>query len=187
MRIDSLIPLRTERLLLDRFYLEDWAAHYKMELTPEYHRFNANTFKPKSEAEIQSWIHQQSQQDYEKLELRFTLAARLQSDRTYVGFLGFKEGALTPNGCTELYYSLHKNYWNQGYCTEAVRAMLKFGFEHIRLHRISGGCDIDHYASQRVMEKVGMTRECQWRKDRKRNNRWQDGFGFAILRDEFKT
>jgi len=187
MSLNNLIPIRTNRLLLDRFYPEDWKAHYQMESTPEDHRFNANTFKPKSVAEIQSWIRQQSQQEYGKLELRFTLAVRLQSERTYVGFLGFKGGTLTRDGTTEIYYSLYKDYWNRGYCTEAVRAMLKFGFEQVGLHRIWAGSDIDHYASQRVMEKVGMTKECHWRKDRKRSNRWQDGYGFAILREDFIT
>ncbi len=186
MNINDLIPIRTQRLLLDRFYPEDWKAHFRMEMTPEDHRFNANNFEPKSETQVQSWIRQQSAQEYNKLQLRFTIALRSQTDRTYMGFLGFKGGTLTPDGTTELYYSLYKDHWNQGFCTEAVSAMLKLGFEHIKLHRIWAGCDADHYASQRVMEKVGMIREGRWRQDRKRNNRWQDGYGFAILREEFE-
>ena len=187
MLVTDLIPIRTERLLLDRFYQEDWQAHYQMELTPEDHRFNGNAYNPKSEAEIQSWIRDQSQQEYNKLQLRFTLAARLQSDRSYLGFLGFKGGTLTQDGTTEIYYSFYKDYWNRGYCTEAVRAMLKFGFEQVGLHRIWAGCDIDNYASQRVMEKAGMTKECHWRKDRRRGNRWQDGYGYAILKEDFRA
>jgi len=38
-------------------------------------------------------------------------------------------------------YVLNRNYWNQGYVTEALRAVVAFGFEQLGLHRIIASCD----------------------------------------------
>ncbi len=50
--------------------------------------------------------------------------------------------------------------------------MIDFGFRIIKLHRIFSGCDMDNYASKRIMEKAGMKYKSYWRKDRKRKNKW---------------
>lgn len=52
-------------------------------------------------------------------------------------------------------------YWNKGYATEAVGAMIDRAYsqEGMTLWRIWGVCDIDNQASARVLEKVGMQKE----------------------------
>jgi len=83
-----------------------------------------------------------------------------------------------------VFYSIYKEFWGNGYATEALRAMVEFGFQVVGLHRIWAGCDIDNAASRRVMEKAGMRFESRWRRDRKRNGIWTDGLGFAILEED---
>ncbi|MBN2353701.1 MAG: GNAT family N-acetyltransferase [Spirochaetales bacterium] len=51
---------------------------------------------------------------------------------------------------------MYKKYWNNGYGTEALKAMIIFGFKVIKLHRIFAGCDFGNFASKRIMEKAGM-------------------------------
>ncbi len=46
--------------------------------------------------------------------------------------------------------------WGGGYTTEAVRALLQFGFAGMGLHRIWAACHPDNVGSRRVMEKCGM-------------------------------
>jgi hypothetical protein len=43
-----------------------------------------------------------------------------------------------------------------GLMPEAVRPMLRFGFERMGLNRIEARCSVENAASTRVMEKVGM-------------------------------
>ena len=74
-----------------------------------------------------------------------------------------------------------KSYWNYGLGTEALKGIIKFGVQAVGLHRIFSGCDIENVASKRVMEKAGMRFESRWRQDRKRNGKWTDGLGFAII------
>ncbi|MBR2726536.1 MAG: GNAT family N-acetyltransferase, partial [Solobacterium sp.] len=54
-------------------------------------------------------------------------------------------------------YRLLERYWGQGIAPEAVRAILRFGFIELRLHRIEAHYMEGNDRSRRVMEKVGMT------------------------------
>ncbi|HMB61757.1 MAG TPA: GNAT family protein, partial [Eudoraea sp.] len=75
--------------------------------------------------------------------------------------------------------------WGKGYATEAVRAVLKFGFRVLKLHRMEAGCAVDNIASIRVLEKVGMQMEGQRRKVLPLQQGWSDNYEFAILDTDF--
>jgi len=61
------------------------------------------------------------------------------------------------------------------------------GFGTFGLHRISGECDPDNFASARVLEKAGMKRDGYLRERRWQKGRWVDRLLYAILdRDEIK-
>ena len=47
----------------------------------------------------------------------------------------------------------------RGYATEALRAMVEFGFDALDLHRIHSGGVVSHAVSIRVPEKAGFTQE----------------------------
>lgn len=57
----------------------------------------------------------------------------------------------------ELTYDIAKEYWNQGYATEASKACLQFGLEEMGFKRIIAITFPDHAVSMRVMEKAGMS------------------------------
>lgn len=65
----------------------------------------------------------------------------------------------TGNRSAEIGYSLARDCWNQGYMTEALRAVVRFSFDVLHLHRVEAQHDIRNPASGRVMEKSGMTPE----------------------------
>lgn len=69
--------------------------------------------------------------------------------------------------------------------TEAVAAILKFGFSELNLHRIWATCDTRNVASARVMEKLGMRREAHYVKDAWEKGAWRDSFLYAILNEEW--
>jgi len=53
-------------------------------------------------------------------------------------------------------YALARPYWRQGLMTEALGAVVDYGFRHMGLRRIEATCGVDNIGSYRVMEKVGM-------------------------------
>lgn len=77
------------------------------------------------------------------------------SDQWVMGVSGFK-GAPTPLGSVELGYAIHEDYRNQGYMSEAVRALVQWAFEHEECHRIIAETLRDNLASQRVLQKAGL-------------------------------
>ena len=59
----------------------------------------------------------------------------------------------------EMGYVLSPQYWNKGIMTEAVKEVIKFGFETMGLQRIEAKCYNTNTASEKVMVKNGMTYE----------------------------
>jgi len=55
-----------------------------------------------------------------------------------------------------LTYEVARELWGKGIATEAVRAVLGYGFDTVGLNRIGAYCWEGNMASQRVMEKAGM-------------------------------
>jgi [ribosomal protein S5]-alanine N-acetyltransferase len=86
----------------------------------------------------------------------------------------------------DLGYVLARHAWGRGYATEATRALLEFGFERLRLHRIWATCDVENDASARVLEKVGMRREGQLRQNVRRRDEWRSSYLYAILEPEWR-
>lgn len=75
-----------------------------------------------------------------------------------IGTVGFVSWDI-KNARAELGNALSRACWNRGYMTEAVKAVIGFGFEKMGLVRIEARCNPDNIGSSRVMEKEGMTFE----------------------------
>ena len=58
----------------------------------------------------------------------------------------------------ELGFGVHADYRNQGYASEAARALISWGFSQSEVDRIVAKCDPANAASVRVLEKAGMSR-----------------------------
>ncbi len=65
----------------------------------------------------------------------------------------------------EIGYWCRKRFERQGYMTEAVSGILRFGFETMGARRIEVRCDSINQRSIRVVERVGMKREGELRHD----------------------
>jgi [ribosomal protein S5]-alanine N-acetyltransferase len=85
----------------------------------------------------------------------------------------------------EVGYWVGRPYWNQGYCTEAGRAVLQFGFETLGLQRIFAHYMARNPASGRVMEKLGMQREGCLRQHRFKLGKFEDLILCGLLRSEY--
>lgn len=75
-----------------------------------------------------------------------------------IGTCGFTKLNVESNS-GEVGYVLNPDFWGKGYATEAVRAVIRFGFNHLRLNRLEARFMVGNDASFRVMQKVGMTYE----------------------------
>jgi RimJ/RimL family protein N-acetyltransferase len=85
----------------------------------------------------------------------------------------------------EIGWVFHPRYHGRGYATEAAAALLRYGFETLRLHRIIATCQPENTPSWRVMEKLGMRREAHFRKGHLRGATWWDEYFYALLAEEW--
>lgn len=81
----------------------------------------------------------------------------------------------------ELGYWIGRDFWNQGFCSEAALAMLEYGFEQLGLHRIHSHYMARNPASGRVMEKIGMKREGLLRGHSRKWGVFEDVVVYGIL------
>ena len=81
-------------------------------------------------------------------------------------------------------------YWigapfaRRGYMTAAVRGLVPFCFQTLRLHRLEAACIPANTASTCLLEKTGFTREGYARSYLCINGVWQDHLLFARLQDD---
>jgi len=78
-----------------------------------------------------------------------------------------------------------KNYWNQGYGTEAVRLIVKHGFNTLNLNRIFLHVFENNPRAIRAYEKAGFVHEGRERQAEFKDGRYFDVLLMSILKDEF--
>jgi RimJ/RimL family protein N-acetyltransferase len=79
-----------------------------------------------------------------------------------------------------------KEYWNKGYGTDAMLAILDFGFNQMNLHRIYLRVFEFNQRGIRSYEKCGFKKEGILRHDRYREGRYYDTIMMGILKEEFR-
>lgn len=84
----------------------------------------------------------------------------------------------------EVGYSLNRDYWNRGVMTEALRAVIAYGFDGLALNRIEAQHECDNPASGQVMAHVGMRQEGVLRQRVRNKGRYVDVKLCAILRED---
>ena len=102
-----------------------------------------------------------------------------------IGSLGFTN-IDWRNRCSEFGIMIgDKTYWNQGYGTEAVRLLVKYGFNTLNLNRIFLHVFENNPRAIRAYEKAGFIHEGRERQAEFKEGRYIDVLLMSILRDEF--
>jgi ribosomal-protein-alanine N-acetyltransferase len=81
--------------------------------------------------------------------------AMRESPETILGHCGLQHLAKTEQ--VEIAWLFGKRCWNQGLATEAARAVIAHGFDHLGLSRIVAVAEPPNGASLRIMQKLGMS------------------------------
>ena len=174
--------LRTDRLVLRPFALSDASEVQRLAGDEAVASTTSNVPHPYEDGMAEAWIGTH-QGRFEKGEL-VNFAITLAGDGSLVGAIGLIIRA--DNDRAALGYWIGKPYWNSGYCTEAARAVLRYGFEELGLHRIHASHLARNPASGRVMEKLGMTREGLLRQHVKKRGVFEDNVEYGILKSEYR-
>lgn len=168
--------LRTERLVLRPFRMEDAAAVQRLAGDPQVALTTQNIPHPYEDGMAETWI---AGHEGEWEERSFLTLAVTREDEGVVGAVGLHLDDTHRRG--ELGYWIGRPYWNRGYATEAAAALVAFGFRKLALNRIQARYLTRNPSSARVMEKLGMRLEGVHREHIRVRGRLEDVGVYAVL------
>jgi len=173
--------LETIRLVLRPFTLADAPQVQQLAGDKEVAATLVPLPHPYEDGMAEYWIGTH-QERYEKGEL-VSFAIVLRATQALVGAIDLEISQQHENG--EIGYWLGKSFWGQGYATEAARAVLRYGFEVMGLHRIHANYLTRNQASTKVLQKLGMREEGCLRQHLKHRGGFEDMGIYGILRSEW--
>ncbi|BAT58762.1 putative ribosomal N-acetyltransferase YdaF [Variibacter gotjawalensis] len=106
-------------------------------------------------------------------------------DRKLVGGLTLANIRRGVAQAGSLGYWMGEPFAGQGYMSDAVRALTRFSFGALRLHRIEAACIPTNQASIALLERVGFRREGLARQYLCINGLWQDHLLYGLVRTEW--
>ena len=89
------------------------------------------------------------------------------------------------NARAEIGYTLHPNYWGQGYMKEAMRAVISFGFYELGLHSIEANINPANEVSRGLLLKMGFVKEAYFRENYYYNGKFLDSEIYSLLEKDF--
>lgn len=85
----------------------------------------------------------------------------------------------------EIGYLLHPDFWHQGIGTEALHALITFGFEQLDLDEMTADVDPDNEASLRLLAKLGFRETGRAEKTLQIGDAWFDSVYLTLDRSVF--
>lgn len=173
------VEINTKRLILNPPDDKDAPAIVRILNNKIYAQNTLNIPFPYTAAHAKSWIH---------------LAKEgLNNQRSYIFAIRFKDAQQLIGGIAlekdvrfnkaELGYWLAEDYWNNGYTTEAVKAVIAFGWKQLHLKRIFATHFDNNGASGKVLEKAGMKKEGLLTAHTQKNGSYQNHILYAVIRE----
>jgi RimJ/RimL family protein N-acetyltransferase len=175
--------LKTERLLLRSLTLDDAEDIQRLAGDNDIARMTNAIPHPFEDGVAEAWINLCRRQ-LEK-EKEHVFAVTLKDTCEFVGIVGMLLEASADRA--EIGYWIGKPWWGKGYCTEAVRAAMDYGFKTVKLNRIHAHHFAHNPASGRVMQKLGMQHEGHLRQHAKRDGQYIDCEVYGILKEEWTS
>ncbi len=178
-----MIPtLHAESVTLSPFTLNDATLVQRYAGDPQVARTTLNVPHPYPDGVAEKWIASHLLHYLEKKNVVF--AIRSPSGELY--------GAINlslrlDNQMGELGYWVGFPFWNKGFCTDAARRLIQFGFEELGLNKIYARHMLGNVGSGRVMQKIGMTMEGIQRQHTIKNGELRDIVEYGILKSEYGT
>lgn len=174
--------LETERLVLRPITVEDMGFVYELFSRPETNRYSGHESLSSLE---------EAKNMYDKYMKpgspnRFRLAVELKETGGPVGTLGLYSYSERDRRA-ELGYDLLEEHWGRGIMTEAVREVVRYGFEVLGLNRVEATMDPLNTRSVRLVERLGFKREGRLRERYIYKDGRRDEFVYGLLRSDWAS
>jgi len=142
--------IETPRLLLRTFRRADLPAYAALNADPEVMRYLGGAISAAESDDIAAW----AQETYATQHMGL-LAIERRADGEFLGMCGLHHVSWYPD--IEIGWRLARDFWGNGYATEAAAAWLEYGFQTLALPRVISISDVPNVRSIAVMKRLGMT------------------------------
>lgn len=180
------MTLITNRLILRPFHLDDYEAVHAY--ASNYENVKHMIWGPNSEEDTKRFLTKRTQTNKVTPRTDYDFAVTLHDGKLIGGCAIYCDAVLKS---ATLGWVLHMDYWRQGFGSEIAAELLRFGFEDLKLHRITAACNTDNYGSYRVMERNGMRREAHFLKCQPGRacdaEEWYGKYLYAMLESEWQA
>lgn len=176
------MELLSARLLIKEIGWEDLEDIHRLHCFPEVDEYNTQGI-PKDIEETRKNIRPAIEAQKEENRKSYFWKIVKKDSGEFIGVTGLTL-SLNRFKLGEIFYSIHPEYWGNGFATEVARTIVKSGFEDFKLHKVEAGVATENSRSIKVLEKAGMTREGRRRKVLPIRGVWKDNFHYAIVEDD---
>ena len=175
--------IKTQRLILRPYRLSDAPA--VAELAGDFAIADTTLSMPHpyDEEMALTWITHKLDPDKAALDPEETFAIEREADQLLLGAIGLRVEQFNR---ADVGYWIGKRFWGQGYATEALQAIIDYGFIQHKLNKVYASYFARNPASGRVMEKAGMVYEGIARAHYMRWGKYEDSVSYGILRAEWE-
>ncbi|WP_286230938.1 GNAT family N-acetyltransferase [Neobacillus mesonae] len=154
--------IETERLVIRPFEKEDysvWFTEYENRL-PSQHKYDEG--KIDMGICTKDWFMKlvENQQRLALEDKVYVFGVFRKADHTQLGAIDFSTLMRDEFQWARFGYTIHNQFWRNGYGQEAVKAAISLAFEKLNYHRIEAHINPDNIPSIKLAESVGMTFEC---------------------------
>jgi RimJ/RimL family protein N-acetyltransferase len=151
MKVEGVVVLTTDRLTLRTFRVDDLPLYAALNADPEVAQYLGGPASREYSDEIAEWANERYATDGLGL-----LAIERKEDQRFLGMCGLHHQDWYPDDI-EIGWRLAREYWGQGYATEAAKAWLRHAFVVRELPRVISIADTDNARSVAVMQRIGMS------------------------------
>jgi len=176
---DAFPEIETERLILREIMPEDAPAIFAIFSDPKITQYyDLYTYVDMEQAEELIDFFDESFEN--ERAIRWGIARK--EDNVLIGTCGY---VWLRQYRGEIGYELASAYWRQGIMSEAIEAILEYGFEQIGLNRIEALVMVENAASAGLLRSLGFTEEGVLREHDFFKGQFHDMRLFSLLRREY--
>ena len=169
--------LETERLLLRRVDNNDYKEVLALRSNPETMKYIPRPLL-KNEEEAFAHIAMIENKIINKEGINWAIT--IKDDHRLIGIIGHYR-IQVENYRAEIGYMILPEFNGQGIVTEAVKEVVKYGFDIMKLHSIEAVIDPDNIASAKVLEKIGFVKEAHFKENEFHEGHFYDSVIYSIL------
>lgn len=174
--------LETERLLLRSVTVDDVNEIFELRSNPETMKFIPRPLVTNNEEAL---AHIALIEDKIVKNEGINWGITLKGNPKLIGIIGHYRIKPENYRC-EIGYMILARYNGQGITSEAIKAVVAYGFDDLKMHSIEAIIDPENFASERVLQKNGFVKEAHLLENEYFDGKFLDTVIYSLLKRNFK-